>query len=107
MIDTTEKFSNKFKQMSTRQSERFITPDVFRSMTIFLMIIVNTPGGRAMPYTPLKHAQWNGCTLTDLVFPSFLFAVGSLGSLLFAICFALLCRSIGWLMHKKKIYIRI
>jgi predicted acyltransferase len=63
--------------MSTTQSERFITLDVFRGMTIFLMIIVNTPGGGAMPYSPLEHAQWNGCTLTDLVFPSFLFAVGN------------------------------
>ena len=63
--------------MSTTQSERFITLDVFRGMTIFLMIIVNTPGGGAVPYSPLEHAQWNGCTLTDLVFPSFLFAVGN------------------------------
>ena len=34
-------------------------------------------------------------------------APGSLGSLLFAICFTLVCWSIGWLMDKKKIYIRI
>ena len=63
--------------MVNKQSERFITLDVFRGITIFLMIIVNTPGGGAMPYPPLEHAQWNGCTLTDLVFPSFLFAVGN------------------------------
>ena len=63
--------------MSNTHSERFITLDVFRGMTIFLMIVVNTPGGGAMPYAPLEHAQWNGCTLTDLVFPSFLFAVGN------------------------------
>ena len=57
--------------------ERFITLDVFRGLTIFLMIIVNTPGSGAAPYAQLEHAQWNGCTLTDLVFPSFLFAVGT------------------------------
>lgn len=40
------------------------------------MIIVNTPGGD-VSYAPLNHAHWNGCTPTDLVFPSFLFAVGN------------------------------
>ena len=56
---------------------RFITLDVFRGMTIFLMIIVNTQGSGAKPFSQLEHAEWNGCTLTDLVFPSFLFAVGN------------------------------
>ncbi len=28
-------------------------------------------------YWPLKHAKWNGCTPTDLVFPFFLLAVGA------------------------------
>jgi predicted acyltransferase len=46
-------------------------------MTIFLMIIVNTQGSGAKPFSQLEHADWNGCTLTDLVFPSFLFAVGN------------------------------
>jgi len=58
-------------------SQRFTTLDVFRGITIFLMIIVNTQGSGAAPYPPLEHAQWNGCTLTDLVFPSFLFAIGN------------------------------
>lgn len=51
--------------------------DVFRGMTIFLMIVVNTQGSGAVPYRQLMHADWNGFTLTDLVFPSFLFAVGN------------------------------
>ena len=63
--------------MTSIEVERFTTLDVFRGMTIFLMIVVNTPGSGTMPYAPLEHAQWNGCTLTDLVFPSFLFAVGN------------------------------
>lgn len=41
------------------------------------MIIVNTPGSGATPFGPLLHAQWHGFTPTDLVFPSFLFAVGN------------------------------
>jgi predicted acyltransferase len=57
--------------------ERFLALDVFRGMTICFMIIVNTPGSGASPYAPLEHATWFGFTPTDLVFPSFLFAVGN------------------------------
>jgi len=46
-------------------------------MTIALMIIVNNPGSWANVYPPLLHAKWHGCTLTDLVFPFFLFLVGA------------------------------
>ena len=42
-----------------------------------LMILVNNPGSWAHIYTPLEHATWHGCTLTDLVFPFFLFVVGN------------------------------
>ena len=57
--------------------QRFLSLDVFRGMTICFMIIVNTPGSGADPFSPLEHAQWHGFTPTDLVFPSFLFAVGN------------------------------
>lgn len=57
--------------------ERFTALDVFRGMTICFMIIVNNPGSGAIPYSPLEHATWHGFTPTDLVFPSFLFAVGN------------------------------
>lgn len=56
---------------------RFTALDVFRGMTVCFMIIVNTPGNGATTYAPLLHAQWNGFTPTDLVFPSFMFAVGN------------------------------
>jgi len=39
------------------------------------MILVNNPGSNAA-YWPLKHAQWNGWTPTDVIFPFFLFIVG-------------------------------
>ncbi len=58
-------------------NQRFLSLDVFRGMTICLMIIVNTPGDSATTFAPFMHAQWNGFTPTDLVFPSFLFAVGN------------------------------
>jgi predicted acyltransferase len=57
--------------------ERFLSLDVFRGMTICFMIIVNTPGSGAAAFPPLDHATWFGFTPTDLVFPSFLFAVGN------------------------------
>jgi predicted acyltransferase len=57
--------------------QRFTALDVFRGLTICLMIIVNTPGNGATTFSPLLHASWHGFTPTDLVFPSFLFAVGN------------------------------
>ncbi len=57
-------------------NERLLSLDVFRGMTIFLMILVNTPGSWNYVYAPLLHAPWHGCTPTDLVFPFFMFIVG-------------------------------
>ncbi len=57
--------------------ERFTALDVFRGMTVCFMIIVNTPGNGDTTFSPLHHAAWHGFTPTDLVFPSFLFAVGN------------------------------
>jgi predicted acyltransferase len=56
---------------------RNLALDVFRGMTVCFMIIVNTPGSWGAIYSPLQHADWHGFTPTDLVFPSFLFAVGN------------------------------
>ncbi|MFN2634547.1 MAG: acyltransferase family protein, partial [Thermoanaerobaculia bacterium] len=50
--------------------------DVFRGMTIAGMMIVNTPGDWNHAYAPLLHAEWNGWTPTDTIFPFFLFIVG-------------------------------
>jgi predicted acyltransferase len=55
---------------------RYLSLDVFRGMDVMLMIIVNSPGG-PLNWSPLEHASWNGFTLTDLVFPTFLFVVGN------------------------------
>ena len=60
-----------------QSAPRFAALDVFRGMTVCFMIIVNTPGNGNTTYAPLHHAQWHGFTPTDLVFPSFLFAVGN------------------------------
>jgi predicted acyltransferase len=63
--------------MIAQPNLRFIALDVFRGMTVCFMIIVNTPGDYGKVFTPLDHALWNGCTPTDMVFPSFLFVVGN------------------------------
>ncbi|WBF95056.1 DUF5009 domain-containing protein [Leptospira kirschneri] len=61
---------------STQNKNRVLSLDLFRGMTVAGMILVNNPGSWSFIYSPLKHAKWNGCTPTDLVFPFFLFAVG-------------------------------
>lgn len=57
--------------------ERLISLDVFRGFTILLMTIVNNPGSWGHIYPPLEHAEWNGCTPTDMVFPFFIFIMGT------------------------------
>lgn len=61
----------------TATTKRSLALDIFRGMTVCFMIIVNTPGSDTYAYSPLHHARWHGFTPTDLVFPSFLFAVGN------------------------------
>lgn len=62
--------------------ERILSVDIFRGATIVLMILVNTPGTWSAVYAPFLHAEWHGYTPTDLVFPFFLFIVGT--SIVFA-----------------------
>tara|TARA_R110002012_G_scaffold253330_1_gene432344 strand:+ start:9220 stop:10311 length:1092 start_codon:yes stop_codon:yes gene_type:complete len=56
---------------------RIVAVDIFRGMTIVMMILVNNPGTWAAVYAPFLHADWHGYTPTDLVFPFFLFIVGT------------------------------
>src|SRR5215831_7208585 len=58
------------------QRQRLVSLDVFRGITIAAMILVNDPGNWSAVYPPLLHAEWNGWTPTDLVFPFFLFIMG-------------------------------
>src|SRR3984885_635620 len=61
----------------TAPSNRSLALDIFRGMTVCFMIIVNNPGSEFFTFSPLRHSAWHGFTPTDLVFPSFLFAVGN------------------------------
>jgi predicted acyltransferase len=54
---------------------RLLSLDVFRGATMALMVLVNNGGGPGS-YSQLEHSSWNGWTITDCVFPSFLWIVG-------------------------------
>jgi len=56
--------------------QRLVSLDAFRGAVMALMVLVNTPGDGHNTYAPLKHAQWDGWTITDCVFPSFVWIVG-------------------------------
>src|SRR5215208_5356095 len=58
------------------ETNRLVSLDVFRGITIAGMVLVNNPGSWEHIYWPLEHAVWSGWTPTDLVFPFFLFIAG-------------------------------
>jgi predicted acyltransferase len=57
-------------------AQRLVSLDAFRGATIAGMFVVNTPGSWDHVYGQLLHAEWNGWTYTDTIFPFFLFIVG-------------------------------
>jgi predicted acyltransferase len=61
--------------ISLTGNQRLLSLDAFRGATMLLMVLVNNGGG-PRSYGQLNHAEWNGWTLTDTVFPSFLWIVG-------------------------------
>ncbi len=65
-------------------AERLVSLDAFRGATMALMVLVNNPGDGRHSYWPLEHAEWNGWTPTDFVFPSFMWIVGVAMTLSFA-----------------------
>jgi predicted acyltransferase len=61
---------------ATPSSDRLVALDAFRGATMALMVLVNDAGDGRHTYAPLEHAEWNGWTPTDMVFPSFVWIVG-------------------------------
>jgi predicted acyltransferase len=61
--------------------QRLLSLDVLRGITIAFMIMVNNNGGPGSWHF-MNHAEWNGLTPTDLVFPTFVFVMGA--SIVFA-----------------------
>ena len=66
--------SDRAKQEYQAQ-DRLFSLDLFRGATMAAMIVVNNQDSERA-FWPLRHAAWNGCTPTDLIFPFFLFIVG-------------------------------
>ena len=60
----------------TPTTSRLISLDAFRGFTIASMVLVNNPGDWGNIYAQLGHAEWNGWTFTDWIFPFFLFICG-------------------------------
>lgn len=77
--------------------QRLLSLDFLRGLTVAAMILVNNPGSWGHIYAPLEHAEWNGCTPTDLVFPFFLWIVGV------SIAFAMSSSKADPSTHKKTI----
>ena len=55
---------------------RLLSVDALRGLTVAAMVLVNNPGTWRAVYPPLRHATWHGWTLTDVIFPFFVFIVG-------------------------------
>ncbi len=62
--------------MSKPQKQRLLSLDALRGFTVAAMLLVNDPGDWGHIYGPLEHAEWNGWTFTDGVFPFFIFMSG-------------------------------
>ncbi|KAL1363820.1 hypothetical protein HN51_011993 [Arachis hypogaea] len=65
-------FSNA-KDNNNNKNDRLVSLDIFRGLTVTLMIFVDH-AGRLFP--GINHSPWNGLTLADFVMPFFLFIVG-------------------------------
>src|ERR1700686_2411494 len=76
MTTTSPSFINAKPSLTAARPGRLVSLDLLRGLTIAFMILVNNNGDYAHAYWALKHADWNGFTPTDLVFPTFLFLVG-------------------------------
>ena len=76
--------------------KRMKSLDVLRGLTIAGMILVNTPGTWSYIYGPLKHAEWNGMTPTDLVFPFFMYMMG--------VSMFISLRKFNFKLHKDLVY---
>lgn len=65
------------RQPTQTDRGRLRSLDTLRGVAVLGMILVNNPGSSTDVYAPLRHAEWNGCTAADLIFPLFLFIVGT------------------------------
>src|ERR1039457_2283519 len=64
------------EENAKKPAPRLVSLDAFRGATIALMVLVNNAGSGRDSYRQLEHAPWHGWTITDTVFPSFVWIVG-------------------------------
>ena len=81
---------------TTTKSSRILAIDILRGITIAGMILVNNPGNWARIFAPFEHAEWNGMTPTDLVFPFFMFVMG--------MCIYIAMRKFDFTCNKSTVY---
>ncbi|RYI92072.1 MAG: DUF1624 domain-containing protein, partial [Acetobacteraceae bacterium] len=87
----------------THQAGRLDALDVLRGLAVAGMILVVSPGDWAFAYAPLRHADWDGWTLADMVFPTFLFSVGLAVSLAFPKTFGPGERRAFWIKAARRV----
>ncbi|XP_078577888.1 heparan-alpha-glucosaminide N-acetyltransferase-like isoform X3 [Branchiostoma floridae x Branchiostoma japonicum] len=66
--------ANSSTQPASQGIRRLRSLDTFRGLSLAVMVFVNYGGGG---YWFFKHARWNGLTVADLVFPWFVFIMGT------------------------------
>src|SRR5262245_5576241 len=76
MSASSKRVGNEATILPVVNGGRLASLDLFPGATLAAMILVNIPVNEEAGYLPLKHAEWNGWTPTDLIFPFFLFIVG-------------------------------
>jgi hypothetical protein len=81
---------------TTTKSSRILAIDILRGITIAGMILVNNPGNWGRIFAPFEHAEWNGMTPTDLVFPFFMFVMG--------MCIYIAMRKFDFTCNKSTVY---
>jgi predicted acyltransferase len=76
MKQNTQPLSMPHAASASAPPQRLMSIDLLRGITIAFMIMVNNNGDGGRAWWFMRHADWNGMTPTDLVFPTFLFVVG-------------------------------
>lgn len=77
MATASHELSSSSSRIITKPaSPRLMCLDIFRGLCVAAMIVVDNPGSDAKACWPIMHAEWNGWTPADFIFPSFLFLVG-------------------------------
>jgi predicted acyltransferase len=69
-------FRKPAREITSPVSNRLMSLDIYRGLCVAGMILVDNPGSDTKAYWPIMHAEWNGWTPADFIFPSFLFLVG-------------------------------